>query len=45
MFESSGFYERNKKWVEAILGERIEQQSEWNKVYLLGVKGRGKINI
>ncbi|MGL4765398.1 MAG: hypothetical protein ACRC2N_10280, partial [Aeromonas sp.] len=30
-----------KNFIEGILGEKIEQQIEWNKVFLLGIRGRG----
>lgn len=29
-------------FIEAFLGEQIESQMEWNQVFLLGIKGKGK---
>lgn len=31
-----------KNFIERILGEKIKQPNEWNKLFLLGVRGRGK---
>ena len=36
------FIRRIKLFIEGILGEEFEQQIEWYKVFLLGLKGKGK---
>ncbi len=40
--ELEDFVRKFKMFIEAFLGEQIESQMEWNQVFLLGIKGKGK---
>ncbi len=40
--EREDFVRKFKMFIEAFLGEQIESQMEWNQVFLLGIKGKGK---